>query len=308
MRVIVWPRALGTSWLAKPKKGIILGQFAFRFKGGVQQGARKLQGCIMEVRLWQILVLAVVQGIAEFLPISSSGHVVILAELVAPGNSRGFDVTDVNIVLHLGTLLSILVFYWQRVVRLLGEDRRTIGLLVVGTIPAVAIGVPVHVCARELFESPLVAGTMLIVTGAILIWASRAPFGQGSYQRLSHARALAIGTAQAAAILPGLSRSGATISAALRLGLTPRAAATFSFLLAIPAIAGAGVLDVASMVIKREPGSTPAGYLILGATVSFLVGWASLWWLVRWLERGRLQWFAAWCIPVGILVVVWQLW
>jgi len=93
----------------------------------------------METQLWHILVLAVVQGIAEFLPISSSGHVVIVAELLSPGGAEEFDVSEVNIVLHVGTLLSILLFYWQRVVRLIVDDHRTIGLLIVGTIPAVVI-------------------------------------------------------------------------------------------------------------------------------------------------------------------------
>ena len=92
------------------------------------------------MELWQILVLAVVQGIAEFLPISSSGHVVILASLMAGGNAEALDVAEVNIVLHLGTLGSIAIFYWRRIVRLLNEDRATIRLLIVGTIPGVAAG------------------------------------------------------------------------------------------------------------------------------------------------------------------------
>jgi len=261
----------------------------------------------MELELWHILVLAVVQGIAEFLPISSSGHVVVVAELLSPGDTKGFDVSDVNIVLHVGTLLSILLFYWQRVLWLVTEDRRTIGLLIVGTIPAVAIGLPVKMFAVGILESPLLAGILLIVTGAILVWVSRHQFGEGDYPTLSFSKALLIGSSQAAAILPGLSRSGATISAGLRLGLSPRAAATFSFLLAIPVISGAGVLEVASLVRNHETTSTPLGYLLLGAGVAFGVGLASLWWLVRWLERGRLQWFAWWCIPVGVIVIAWQL-
>ena len=181
----------------------------------------------MEMQLWHILVLAVVQGIAEFLPISSSGHVVIMAELLAPSGAEDFDVVDVNIVLHVGTLLSILVFYWQRVVRLIAKDRRTIGLLIVGTIPAVVIGVPVELLKTGLLESPLLSGALLIVTGAILIWVSRHPYGDGDYRDLSHFKAFLIGGSQAAALLPGLSRSGATISAGLGLGLSPSAAATF---------------------------------------------------------------------------------
>ena len=266
-----------------------------------------VQFAAMELQLWHILVLAVVQGIAEFLPISSSGHVVIAAELLAPGDAKAFDVSDVNIVLHVGTLLSILAFYWQRIIRLITEDRRTIGLLIVGTIPAVVIGVPVKMLQSGLLESPLLSGALLIVTGAMLIWVSRCQFGEGNYQDLSHRDSLLIGCGQAAAILPGLSRSGATISAGLGLGLSPSAAATFAFLLAIPAIGGAGSLEVVSMIKDHEASSTPIGYLLLGALISFAVGFASLWWLVRMLERGRFRWFAAWCIPVGVIVVLWQL-
>jgi len=261
----------------------------------------------MEIQLWHILVLAVVQGIAEFLPISSSGHVVIVAELLSPGGAEEFDVSEVNIVLHVGTLLSILLFYWQRVVRLIVDDHRTIGLLIVGTIPAVVIGVPVKLLTTGLLESPLLSGALLIVTGAILIWISRHQFGDGDYRNLSHFRAFLIGGSQAAALFPGLSRSGATISAGLGLGLSPSAAATFSFLLAIPAITGAGLWETVSMVRDHEAVSTPVGYLLLGAFVSFVIGLGALWWLVRWLERGRLQWFAAWCIPVGVVVILWQL-
>ncbi len=259
------------------------------------------------MQLWQILILAVIQGIAEFLPISSSGHVVIVAELLSSGSSVNLEVSDVNIVLHVGTLFSILVIYWQRVVRLLTEDRRILGLLIVGTVPGVLVGVPVKKFASHWLESPLLAGILLIVTGIMLIWISRRRQGEQEYGSLGYGKALLIGTAQAAAVLPGLSRSGATISAGLRLGLSPQSATTFSFLLAIPIIAGGGAYELLSMLRHHEATSTPPAYLALGALVAFLVGLVSLSWLIRCIERGRLQWFAAWCIPVGSIVVLWQL-
>ena len=259
------------------------------------------------MQLWQILVLAVIQGIAEFLPISSSGHVVIVAQLLAGGDTSGLDVSDVNIVLHVGTLLSILVVYWQRVVRLLTEDRRTIGLLIVGTIPGVLVGVLVKKYCSHILENPLLAGILLVVTGLILIWISRRRQGDQDYGQLSYGKAFLIGVAQAAAVLPGLSRSGTTISAGLRSGLDARSATTFSFLLAIPIIAGGGAYEILSMLRHHEPPSTPPTFLAIGAFVAFLVGIVSLSWLIRWVERGRLQWFAWWCIPVGTIVIVWQL-
>ena len=251
-----------------------------------------------------LLILAVVQGIAEFLPISSSGHLVILADLL--GDAGNVDVNDLNIVLHVGTLLSIIVFYWQRILKLLGEDRRIVPLLIFGTLPVVVIGLPLKMFAEHWLENPFLAGCLLPITGLILIWASRRKPGEQLYQDLTWGKTLLIGTSEAIAVLPGLSRSGTTISAGLRLGLTAQSAATFSFLLAIPAIGGAGTLEVIK-TLKGAPMSTPWHLLLMGMAVSFIVGLGSLWWLIRWLERGKLQYFAYWCIPVGIAVAIYNL-
>ena len=259
------------------------------------------------MELWQILILAVVQGVTEFLPISSSGHLVIVAQLMNAESVQDLDVSDVNIVLHVGTLLSILVFYQQRLLRLLTDDRRTILLIILGTIPAVLVGLPIELKFEYLLESPLLSGVMLCVTGAALFSASFLERGTKHYEGMGYGKAILIGLSQAAAILPGLSRSGSTIITGLWLGLDPRAAAGFSFLLAIPAIAGGGVLEAYSLA-TGPPSSTPLSYLVIGAVVSFAVGLISLAWLVRWLERGRLQLFALWCLPVGVAVIAWQLW
>ena len=262
------------------------------------------------------MLLAVVQGVAEFLPISSSGHIVILAELLAEGDASQFDVSSLNIVLHLGTLASILVVYWRRVMRLLGEDRRLVGLLAAGTVPAVAIGLPLKKWAPEVvsefvLESPLVAGFMLLATGGLLLWIHGKRDGKRGLSELTFADAVAIGFSQAAAILPGLSRSGSTITCGLARDLRPEAAATFSFLLAIPVIAGAGLLEIKDqweLLQSGQPNAIPAAHLCCGAATSFAVGLAALWWLLKWLESGRLAWFAGWCIPAGVLVIVWRLW
>lgn len=255
--------------------------------------------------LWQVLILAVVQGVTEFLPISSSGHLVIVAALTGVTD----DVIELNIVLHVGTLLSIVCFYWQRIWRLLEQDRRVLGLLAVGTAPAIVIGLTLKTLIPEILESPLLAGCLLPVTGVLLLLAARGPHRDGKYVELSFGRAILIGISQAFAILPGISRSGATIAAGLRLGLSAESSATFSFLLAIPVIAGAGVLELKDLVSEAntEAGGADVVYLLIGAAVAFLVGLLSLWGLVRLLERGKIAWFAAWCIPVGIFVAVWRL-
>ena len=256
--------------------------------------------------LLEILILAVVQGVTEFLPISSSGHLVIVESVL--GLEK--NLLDVNIVLHAGTLLSILVFFWHRIWRLLGEDRRAVGLILVGTIPVVLVGFPLKMYGESLLESPLVAGALLPVTGLILIWASRRPIGTREYPDMSYRAALGIGLFQAIAPLPGISRSGTTIAGGLAMGLRRESAATFAFLLGIPAIGGAVLLTLIKMVRDTPTtgaAATPWAILAVGFVVSFVVGLLALWWLLRWLERGRLQWFAYWCITVGIAVVVWQL-
>lgn len=255
-----------------------------------------------------VIVVGVVQGITEFLPISSSGHLLIVESLLA--ELSGVQLTDpltLNVALHGGTLLSILVVYWQRIWRLLGADRQVVGLLIVGTLPAVVVGLGLKSWFETYLASTLLAGCMLPVTGALLWWSSRASVGETSYVDMTYRDAITIGMVQAFAILPGISRSGATIATALRLGLTPDAAATFSFLLALPAIAGACVLELAgSMGGEAEAIAWPQ--IIVGAVIAFLMGLVALVWLQYWLQRGRFYMFAYWCVPVGVATVIWQLW
>ena len=143
----------------------------------------------------------------------------------------------------------------------------------------------------SLLEDPLLAGCFLIVTGLILLWIARQKVeGTRTYQQLSFAAALGIGLSQAVAILPGISRSGSTIAAGLGARLNRQSAATFSFLLAIPAIGGAGVLEAKDLIWSSEGGgasSLPLYQLAAGALVSCIVGVISLSWLLRWLQTGR---------------------
>jgi len=256
-----------------------------------------------------VAVLAVVQGFTEFLPISSSGHLVIGGALLAQlNNARIHGQIELNIVLHGGTLASILVFYRRRIWRLVGEDRRVIGLIVVGTLPAVLIGLPLKELAPEVLANPLLTGLMLLATAAILLAGGRLRRGEDDYARISYLQALLIGLAQAVAILPGISRSGATIVCGMSLGLRREAAATFSFLLAIPAITGGLVLEALdSDGASSEATGTPWPLLLLGAVIAFAVGLVALWWLVRWLERGRLHLFAVWCVLLGLATLIWQI-
>ena len=254
---------------------------------------------------WHILVMAVVQGIAEFLPISSSGHLVIVAAMLGHDSAAGLDLADVNIVLHLGTLGSILCYYWREFLQLLTKDRRVVPLLILGTIPAAVCGVVIKKKFEGLLESAPLAGCMLLVTGAVLLLAHRLPNGKRKYAQTSMLDALRIGIAQAFALLPGISRSGVTIAAGLAHGLERREAAAFSFLLAIPAIAGASLLEFLD-ILSDKTLSSGIPTLLLGAVVAFVVGLVALRWLIAWLDRGRFQWFGIWCILVGLGVLIWK--
>ncbi|QEF99361.1 Undecaprenyl-diphosphatase [Stieleria maiorica] len=251
----------------------------------------------------ETIILAVVQGIAEFLPISSSGHLVILGAMISDVQSES---PTLEIILHAGTLGSILVIFWRRILDLLTSDRRVIPLLIVGTIPAVVVGLTIKAQFGWILKNPLLAGGMLIVTGIMLIVLGRLPVRRGEYRNASYFAAFCVGCFQAFAILPGISRSGSTILGGRLLGLKTDDAVVFSFLLAIPAISGATVLAIKDLLEETGQGAA-SGHSIaelgIGALVSFGVGIFALKWLIGWSRQERLHWFAGWCIPAGGLVL-----
>ena len=250
----------------------------------------------------QIIILAVIQGIAEFLPISSDGHL-ISAESFMGGIK---DKTEINLVLHFGTLLSIVVFYWRRLWQLLSEDRRVIPLLIVGTIPAAVVGLTIKKMFPLFIEDPLLNGFMLPITGFLLLMLPKMKPGEMEYRDITMKTAFLIGIAQSLALLPGISRSGTTIVAGCFLGLRRQSAATFSFLLAVPAISGACVLE-AKDIYDQGGLQCSMQWATIGAIISFSVGLLALSLLVKMLNRGSLHWFAYWVIPFGLANVVWQL-
>lgn len=244
----------------------------------------------------EMLILSVVQGIAEFLPISSSGHLVLLQHLFG-----GMEETIlINVVLHTGTLLSILCIYHRPIIEILTKHRHLILMLAIGTLPAAVAGLTIKKFYAEALESPWVSAAMLIITGVGLLWIRKQAEGTTDYTQITWKQALAIGCFQAIGILPGISRSGSTIFAGLLFGLNRNSAATFSFLLAIPAILGATVLELKDLG-EAAPDGMPRLYLLAGAAVSFVVGIFALIWLKRWLNQGKLHYFAYWCIPVGLI-------
>lgn len=251
--------------------------------------------------IFEAIGLGALQGVTEFLPVSSSGHLVIGQHLLGISVSgNAFEVW-----VHLGTLLSILVVFKQEILSLLttitqAETRKYIGILIAGTVPAVIIGFGFKDTISGWFDSVGVVSIGLIITG-ILLFLTKAVHPKTA--KITLAAGVCIGLAQALAIVPGISRSGATIAMALCLGVSSKEAAKFSFLLAIPAIAGAGLLTALDAVQAQEM-SLSLFIILPGLIASFGVGWISLRWLLAIIQKGKLHWFGTYCIALGVILAL----
>jgi len=256
--------------------------------------------------LWQGILLGLVQGLTEFFPVSSSGHLAVVEAMTGVKTPGLF----VEVALHVATLGSVLVIYGRRLVQIaLGvlrgrrEDVRYAGLLVLATIPAGIIGVLFHARVEAAFRSLGFVGAAFIVTGFVL-WSTRRRSGEAPEP--TPGQALIVGAAQAVAVFPGISRSGSTVSAALWCGLGAERAAEFSFLLAIPTIGGAALLEARHVALDvAAVGVMP---LVASCVVAFVSGAWSIRFLVALLRRGRLYAFAPYCWAVGVLTLVYARW
>jgi undecaprenyl-diphosphatase len=260
------------------------------------------------VTLLQIAVLAVIQGITEFLPISSSGHLALTPVF--------FDWPDqgliVDVAVHVGTLGAVMVYLWREVwlvlrglVRLLGgridEGARLAGLIVVASVPVMIAGFAVKMLLGDALRTPAVIGWSFIGFGILLYAADR--FGL-TIRRMSHltfSSALLIGLAQAVAIVPGTSRAGVTITMARALGFERRDAARFSMLLSIPAIAGAGLLQ--GIDILRSGDLALQATVILAAVLAFFAAIVAIWAMMAWLQRQSYTPFVVYRILIGVMIL-----
>ena len=250
--------------------------------------------------LLEAIILGIIQGLTEFLPISSSGHLVL-----------GQDVLDVKlegnnfeIVTHLGTLVSVLCIFWKEILSLILNindkiTRNYIFYLIIGTIPAVIIGFGAKYYISELFDSVQLVSVALIFTGLILFFSQKV---KKNSLPIDVSKALLIGISQAIAIIPGISRSGITICTALALGMSGKDAAKFSFLLAIPAISGAGLLWILDS--QSNISFIPFTSLIMAFLSSFIVGYICLKWLLNLLESGKFYFFGYYCFMIGLIVLL----
>ncbi len=261
----------------------------------------------------EAIVLAIIQGLTEFLPISSSGHLV-LARWLFGWDDPGLDF---DVAVHVGTLAAILFAFRREVWRVLTglrtdegtveglRPRRLLWLGIIGTIPIVIVGGLLYETLQDELRNATTAGAFLIVTGAMVVgaeWRLRRSGERASLKVLGERRSLAIGITQCLAILPGISRSGMCMVAAMALGQSREAAARWALWLSMPALTGAGVLAVAALIDDR--GSVDTAALIVGALVSFATALLAIKALL-WLVRGRsLNPFAAYCLVAGLAALI----
>jgi len=259
--------------------------------------------------VFQALVLGVVQGLAEFLPISSSAHLALAPWLFGwPEPGLGFDVA-----LHVGTLVAVLVYFRREWVRLLAacwrmlatrrietvEQRRVLHL-VIATIPGAVGGVLLEHYAETTFRAPTLIAIALIVLGILLWLVDTVSAEDRPLRTMRWYDSLLIGLAQVLALVPGVSRSGGTITAGLALRFDRDSAATFSFLMSMPIIAGAAVMEV-PRVLRQVGISTP---LVIGVLAAAVSGWAAIAILLRYVRRNSYGVFAAYRILLGAVILL----
>ncbi len=252
-------------------------------------------------------ILGIVQGIAEFLPISSSGHLVIVGELLKQlgGSTVPAESATMSIALHLGTLFAILVVYRRELPGII-RDFSLLRLIMLATIPVGVVGLLFKDPVETIFNTPLLAGEALIVTAIFLLIGRHLQRRQSLSTEMTAVSAGMIGVFQAVAIIPGISRSGITIAAGLACGLTRDQAARFSFLIAIPAIGGAALVKAKDLITGQVAVNSNFAPVALGTLIAFVVGIAALTWLLKIVTADRLHWFACYCLVAGIVTIIWQ--
>jgi undecaprenyl-diphosphatase len=269
----------------------------------------------------EAIILGIIQGLTEFLPVSSSGHLVLFQKMFGLKQAELFF----DVGAHLGTLVAVIIVFRREVKKIITALVQLVSsaglkenflqriesdsqlkmalLIVIGSIPTAILGFLFADIADRLFASGRITGLMLIVTG-LLLWLTRRTSASGDQtrgERLTFKNAFIIGIVQGLAIIPGISRSGSTISIGLLLGIDREMAARYSFLLSIPAIIGAGLLSLKNGFSQTDLAIRAA---LLGAFAAALVGYVALKSLLQMVKKGHLHIFAPYCWLVGILAII----
>ena len=270
----------------------------------------------------QAIIMGLVQGLAEFLPVSSSGHLVLFKFILGAelGTSALFE-----ILLHVGTLLAVFVFYWKDVLNLIKEglllikdsflfvfkrkkfdlylERKMVVFIIVASIPTAILGLLMEAFLEDLFLSSVVAvGFALLVTGTMLMLIRKMPKSDKTLEEMKGRDAFTIGLVQGIATIPGISRSGSTVTTGLFCGLDKEFAFRFSFLMSIPAILGAAVLKM--MDVNIADLTANAGPYAVGMIVAAVVGYASIRWLKNLIQKDQFHYFGYYCLAVGLISIV----
>jgi len=257
----------------------------------------------------EAIVLGIVQGLTEFLPVSSSGHLEI-AKVLMQDDSLAEQSLFTTVLLHFATALSTVVVFRKKIINIIKQiflkqgqiERKFVWYIIISMIPAVIIGLGFEDLIEEIFNrNLLLVGFMLLITGLLLFLADR------KYEEnkpLSNSSAFIVGLAQAFAILPGVSRSGATISTGLMMGLTREDAAAFSFLMVIPLILGKIAKDLLDGSFLENMPS--ASYAICGFLAAFLAGLVACSWMIQLVKKAGLRYFGIYCFIIAAILLIYQ--
>jgi len=256
------------------------------------------------VNLLEAVFLGIVQGLTEWLPISSSGHLVIVQQLLHIEVPLLFDV-----MLHFGTLIAVFALLWKDIIKILksligldfqSPSGRLITFIIIGSIPIVLIGYFLHDFVESLFTNLFAVGVALFITGIFLFLTKYTD----SNRDLEKNDSLLIGLAQAAALIPGISRSGATISTGLFKGIDKELIFKFSFLLSIPAVLGANIFELNNAILN---GITLDIQMVIGTVIAAIIGYLSLKFLFNTLQKGKFYLFCYYCWVIGIASIIFSM-
>ncbi|MFW6381762.1 MAG: undecaprenyl-diphosphate phosphatase [Bacillota bacterium] len=248
------------------------------------------------------IFLGIIQGLTEFLPVSSSGHLVIFQSLLGFQKAR----LTIGVFLHFGTLIPVVIIFRKDIyelIKLTKAKRHLLWLIIIGSIPTAFIGVVLEDFFKGLFDSVIITGFMLLITGGLLFIAEKYGSSTRSIKEFRGINAVLVGLVQGLAIIPGISRSGSTIVASLLQGLEREEAARYSFLLSIPVIGGAGLLELKDLLSTGMVG-IDALSLIAGTLTAALSGYFAIRYLLHVLHRGSLIIFSYYCFIVGTVIIL----
>ena len=273
---------------------------------------------------WQAIWMAIVQGLTEFLPVSSSGHLVLASQILGIQTDGG---PLLEVILHIGTLIAVFIVYYKDVWSLIKEgvllivdgvrylvnkakypfrmypERKMVVMVLIASVPTAVLGLFVEAFLQDLFMSSAIAvGVMLLVTSALLLLSTKIKQGSKRVEKATYRDALAVGIVQGIATMPGISRSGSTIVAGLAGGFDREFAIRFSFLISIPAIAGASLLTFIKADLAELAAN--AGPYLVGLVLSAAVGYLCIRTLLRMLKNHTFHYFGYNCGAVGVIAII----